>query len=221
MIVSGELKEGDKLPNQNEFAAQLGVSRPSLREAMQILSQLGAIEQRPGAGTVLVSRAPVLLTQKMELPLISDAEATVELIEARRMVEVSTITLAVAKASDEEVAEIGQALAEMEEAAGRGQVEQFRQADLVFHHLVARAAHNRFVLTVFQNLYQTMKQFIEEAFQAMPHMLGQSLADHQRIYQGLKSRDPQEAGRAMADHILTVEKAMQSYYDSAQGQTDR
>ena len=216
MIISGELKEGDKLPNQNEFAAQLGVSRPSLREAMQTLSQLGAIEQRPGAGTILISRAPVLLSQKLELPLISDADATIELIEARRMVEVSTVTLAVAKATDEEIREIGKALAEMADAAGRDQVNEFLQSDLIFHHLVAAAAHNRFVLTVFQNLFQTVEQFLKEAFSVMPHMLAQSLADHQRIYQGLKSRDPQKAGQALADHIFTVEKAMQGYYDSAE-----
>ena len=62
MITSGEIKEGDRFPSQNEFAAQLGVSRPSLREAFQVLSQLGAIEQRPRTGTILVSRTPALFS---------------------------------------------------------------------------------------------------------------------------------------------------------------
>ena len=52
MITDGELGEGDKLPNQNEFSTQLGVSRPSLREALHTLNLMGVIEQRPGLGTV-------------------------------------------------------------------------------------------------------------------------------------------------------------------------
>ena len=60
MITDGELAEGDKLPNQNEFSAQLGVSRPSLREALHTLNLMGVIEQRPGLGTVIKSANPAL-----------------------------------------------------------------------------------------------------------------------------------------------------------------
>ena len=68
MIVDGELKEGDKLPNQNEFAVQLGVSRPSLREALHTLALIGAIEQRPGLGTVLKQLDPKLWADQLALP---------------------------------------------------------------------------------------------------------------------------------------------------------
>ena len=69
MVETGELREGDKLPNQYEFAAQLGVSRPSLREALYTLKQVGAIEQRPGSGTVLRSGAATLSLLPARSPL--------------------------------------------------------------------------------------------------------------------------------------------------------
>lgn len=78
MIQSGELKEGDKLPNQNIFAAQLGVSRTSLREALNTLTRLGVTEQRPGYGTVLRSRVPAIFAEHMTPPLISDKQATID-----------------------------------------------------------------------------------------------------------------------------------------------
>jgi len=63
MIKRGELQPGDKLPNQNEFAAQLGVSRTVLREALQTLTRLRVIEQRPKHGTVILAKTPFLYFQ--------------------------------------------------------------------------------------------------------------------------------------------------------------
>ena len=79
-IESGELKEGDKLPNQNEFAAQLGVSRPSLREALHTLTLIGAIEQRPGFGTVIRAKNTARMAEHLSPPLVSDTTATMELM---------------------------------------------------------------------------------------------------------------------------------------------
>jgi len=65
MIECGELTEGEKLPNQNEFASQLQVSRTSLREALRILDLRGAIEQRPGYGTVIKKFNPILYSSSL------------------------------------------------------------------------------------------------------------------------------------------------------------
>jgi GntR family transcriptional repressor for pyruvate dehydrogenase complex len=212
MILSGELNERDKLPNQNEFAAKLGVSRPSLREALQVLTQAGAIEQKPGVGTVLVARTPALLTDRVDLPLISDAEATVELMEARRLIEVGLVRLAVAHAEEGEIEEIGRVLKSMEESAEPARMKEYVEWDLMYHHLIALAAHNRFAKTLFQNIRLAFEQFLKEAFSVMPHMLERSVEDHRKIYQALAARDPDEASKAMSEHISHVEKAMERYY---------
>ena len=212
MINSGEIKEGDKFPNQNEFAAQLGVSRPSLREALQVLSQLGAVEQRPGAGTILVSRTPALFSTEMDLPLVSDSQASMELMEARRMVEIGLAGMAARRASDEEIAELGQALAAMDSARKKRDRESFSEHDLIFHHVMAQASHNRFGVSLFRSLSQAFGQLLDDSFQVMPDMLDIAYRAHQEIYNAIKSRNPAQARKAVNQHIRDGEKALAGYY---------
>lgn len=212
MILQGELSEGDKLPNQNDFAETLGVSRPSLREALQTLNRLGAIEQKPGFGTILISRAPVLLASNLDLPFMSDVEATVELIETRRLFEAGMIALVVVRASDQEIAEVGQVIEEMRQAVRRQAVGDYQQQDLFFHNLLAKAAHNRFVMHVFQAIRQSFEQFLKEAFSVMPDMMDRSMNDHLEIYEALLNRDQERAVRAMNNHLMQVQNTIENYY---------
>lgn len=69
MLLRDELSEGDKLPNQIEFASQLGVSRTVLREALQTLSDFGVVQQRPKIGTIIVSTAPLIYSKFLQSPL--------------------------------------------------------------------------------------------------------------------------------------------------------
>lgn len=212
MIISGEIKEGDKFPNQNEFAAQLGVSRPSLREALQVLSQLGAIEQRPGAGTILVSRAPALFSAEIDTPLVSDRGASTELMETRRMVEVGLAGMAAKRATDAEIAELGAALAAMDQALAKPDKEAFAESDLLFHHLVAKASHNRFALALFHSFSQPIGQLLDDAFIVMPEMLEVAFRAHQKIFRAIAARNPEEARQAIDQHLREGEAALAGYY---------
>ncbi len=212
MIISGEIKEGDKFPNQNEFAAQLGVSRPSLREAFQVLSHLGAIEQRPGAGTILISRTPALFSADLDLPLVSDSEASMELMEARRMVEIGLAGMAARRASDEEIAELGRVLAAMDQARKGPDRKAFSENDLVFHHLLAKASHNRYGVSLFHSLSQAFSQLLDGSFQVMPELLDVAYKAHQQIYIAVAARDPVRARKAIDKHIREGEKALAGYY---------
>lgn len=212
MIISGEIKEGDKFPNQNEFAAQLGVSRPSLREALQVLSQLGAIEQRPGAGTILVSRTPALFSAEIETPLVSNRQASTELMETRRIVEVGLAGMAAKRATDSEIAELGQALGDMDRARQKPDKEAFAEADLLFHHLVAKSSHNRFSVSLFQSFSQAVGQLLEEAFRVMPVLLDVSFKAHRKVFRAIAARDPELAREAMERHLREGESALAGYY---------
>ncbi len=212
MITSGEIKEGHKFPSQNEFAAQLGVSRPSLREAFHVLSQLGAIEQRPRAGTILVSRTQALFSTDMDLPLVFDSQARLELMEARRIVEVGLADMAAQRAGDEEIAKLGQALEAMDQIRKRPDKKAFSENHLVFHHLVARASHNRFAISLFHSLCQAFCRLLDDAFQVMPELLDASLRGHRAIYQAIAAHDPSIARRAVNQHIRDEEKALIRYF---------
>jgi GntR family transcriptional repressor for pyruvate dehydrogenase complex len=212
MIISGEITEGDKFPNQNDFAAQLGVSRPSLREALQVLSQLGAIEQRPGAGTILVSRTQALFSTEIDTPLVSNQEASMELMETKRILEVGLADMAAKRANDTEIAELSQILAEMDNTRQKSDKETFAEADLLFHHLTAKASHNRFAVSLFHSFSQAVGQLLEDFFLVMPEMMDVAILAHRKIFRAIAARDPDLAREAMDHHLREGEAALSRYF---------
>lgn len=214
MVQHGELKEGDKLPNQNEFAAQLGVSRTSLREALSTLTRLGAIEQRPGYGTVIKSKITTLYTDHLTLPLISDKKATIELIEARRYVEIGAADLAVKNATPEEVEGMRALIAEMRLALKEGRVEDYTERDVAFHFALAKASHNRFLVNLFVTLRGMMEQYMRESFHVLPWMLDRSLKFHEQICEAIRKRNRSKAVSQMESHIRSVQTVIERYYQT-------
>lgn len=212
MIQSGELKEGDKLPNQNAFAAQLGVSRTSLREALSTLTRIGVIEQRPGYGTVFRSRIPALFTDHLTPPLISDKQATIELIEARRFIEIGAAELSVKNVSSEQIKEMGLLIKEMTRSLKEGRIDDYIEQDVAFHFSIAKASHNRFLVNLFVTIRGFMEQYMRESFHLLPYMLERSLKFHQNIYQAIGDGNHSKAVSQMEKHILDVQRAIQKYY---------
>jgi len=214
MIENGELKEGDKLPNQLEFAAQLGVSRASLREALHTLTLIGAIEQRPGLGTVLKSSNPALWAEQLSPPLVSDIEATLKLLEARRIVEAGVVELAVANATAEDIKKIQHLVEEMARALDEDRTDEYSQLDMGFHHQIASASHNSFMVHMFVTIRGLMEQFIREAFTVIPGLLERSLKYHIGIYEGIQQGNRRKAATEMKNHILDIEQAFRDYYST-------
>ena len=143
---------------------------------------------------------------------MSDAQGTIELIETRRMFETGMIALVVVRASDEEIAEIGKVMDEMEDAFSRNAVNDYQEQDLIFHSLIARAAHNRFVMHVFQAIRRSFEQFLREAFSVMPGMMERSMKDHADIYEALSNRDQERSVQAMNQHLMQVQDTIEEFY---------
>lgn len=216
MFDSGELKEGDKLPNQNALAAQLGVSRASLRESLHTLALMGVLEQRPGFGTVVRGRVPANFSECLGLPLISDANETIELVEARRIIEIGNVELAVKHITGSGVSELGRIIANMDRAVRETNQADYVRHDADFHHHLAKATGNRFMVHLFLTIRRIMEQFITESFSALPAMLERSLADHRRIYEAVKRRDPKRAVSEMSRHMANIRDAMERFYRTSQ-----
>ncbi len=216
MIECGELKEGDKLPNQLEFASQLGVSRASLREALHTLTRIGAIEQRPGLGTVIKSANPSLWAHQISPPLVSDIHATLKLIEARRFIEAGVVELAVENAQAEDIKNLGRLVEKMKGALKQSRIDDYSELDMNFHHQIANASHNRFMVHMFVTIRSMMEQFIKEAFTVMPGLLERSLKFHVDIYEGIKQRNKRKAVASMKNHIQDIEKDFRDYYNASE-----
>lgn len=213
MLISGELKEGQKLPNQNELAHLLGVSRTSLREALNTLRMIGVIEQKPGYGTVIKSRGAAIFADHLSFPLISDERATYELIEARGVIEVGAVELAAIHATENQIKEMGRLIKEMERNLKNKRISEYINNDLTFHYLIAKASQNRFIVHLYATLRGAMEQFMQEGFRVLFWMLDRSFDFHVKIYEAIKARDVGLAVSNMKSHIEDVKNVIKKYYE--------
>jgi len=215
MIERGELSPGDKLPNQNEFAAQLGVSRTVLREALQTLDQLGVIDQRPKYGTVIRAKTPFLYSEHLIPPLMSDNNATIELIQARRFIEVGAAEMAAKNASKAQVKEMGILVDEMERMREAGDDGEYTEKNIAFHFLIAKASHNRFMLHLLATIRGFMEQWTQESISVLPGLLDRSLKFHRGIYEAIRDGEPRKAASSMRKHIADFQKSLEKFYKKA------
>src|SRR5688572_2497913 len=197
-IEAGKYKIGERLPTERELADQYGVSRPTLREALIALEMLGMIEARHGLG-IYVTRAQMPITASAY-----DVEVgAFELIEARRLFEGEAAALAAATIDDEAVAELERLLGLMaDEDELKGEV-----ADKEFHMVVARATGNGAIIATVENLWE-LRNRSPLARNILTRARGTGLepriAEHRRVVDALKARDPAGARQAMRDHLERV-----------------
>jgi GntR family transcriptional repressor for pyruvate dehydrogenase complex len=176
------------------------------------LTRIGVFEQRPGYGTVFRSRIPALFTDHLAPPLISDRQASIELIEARRFIETGTAKLSVKNANPEQISEMGLLIKEMARSLKEGRIDDYIEQDVAFHFLIAKASHNRFLVNLFVTIRGFMEQYMRESFHLLPYMLERSLKFHQNIYQAVKAGSCPKAVSQMEKHISDVQSALQQYY---------
>ncbi|MGI6084421.1 MAG: FadR/GntR family transcriptional regulator [Acetivibrionales bacterium] len=212
MLKAGELKEGDKLPDQNKFAKQLGVSRLSLREALNYLQMIGVIEQKPRVGTIIISGNPDFWINRMQRPLISDSKTTLELIEARNFIELSIANLAFKKITVEEISILENQLEIMINCSKPEDHDEYVKADILFHKTLAYACGNRYLLGVFNYIYQMMDEFMKEFFHLIPSSKTHSIKMHKMIYKSLLDNNEKKYIHYIKSHLDTIENCLTEYY---------
>jgi GntR family transcriptional repressor for pyruvate dehydrogenase complex len=205
MILRGDLQAGQRLPAERELAAQLGLSRPSLREAIRALIALNILESRHGEGTFVSSLEPDLLTEPIDFVLQVDDGSIAALFEARRVLEAGIAALAAERATDLE-------LAELEGFARRGRTkvddaDAFIEHDVEFHDRLRRAARSSVLASMLGSVSALSLETRRRTAQAQA-VRARSCADHVRIVKTLKARDPEAARQAMVAHLEHVRRAL-------------
>ncbi len=217
-IRSGEIKKGDKLPNQNEYAKQLGISRLSLREALQTLQMMGAVIQRPKIGTVVICDNPDLWSRNITDIFINNTKIVNELMEARMLIETKVVELCVANASEEDVMALRQLVDEHEEdvkkSHGTQDAEQYTECDINFHLKIALSSGNRFLAQMYGGLLQITSEFICQSFSRIPSTIPDAIRLHRQIYNAIEARNTVLARQLMEEHILTAQKHCLVYFES-------
>ncbi|WP_425428124.1 FadR/GntR family transcriptional regulator [Allonocardiopsis opalescens] len=203
MIADGTLRAGQRLPTEREFAVQLGLSRSSMREATRALTSLGVLEARHGAGVYVTGLRPSDLLETFGVVAeFSRGTALIELIQVRRILEPYATSIAAARITPEQLAEVHTHL----ERIGEGtSVEEMVAADLDFHQAIVSAAGNSALTAIVEGL--SSRTFRARVWRGHKDagVVSRLRNDHDRIYQALIQRDPEAARAAATTHILEVE----------------
>lgn len=205
LIRAGELAAGSRLPAERELAKQLGVSRPSVREALIALEVEGVIEVRTGSGIYV-------LKPKARKPAgkraVDAAEwGPLELMRARELVESEVAALAARHAQKADVQRIAQALQQMHEEVSRGK--EPREGDEAFHNAIAQACGN-------EVLSDTVHGYWQARHGALFERLGDyfedqrswdaALVEHVAVLDAIRARNAGAARAAMQRHLKQAHK---------------
>jgi DNA-binding FadR family transcriptional regulator len=197
MVQSGLLREGDELPSERELASTLGVSRETVRSAIQMLAARGMVEISQGSRTRVLDAANHLLQRAMaeENPSGED-ERTV--YEARRIVELPTIRLAVQRIEPADLSRL-QRLVEAQHSMTADPV-RFQISDAEFHGVIYKASGNKLLEDFLQGSYSFGLGYRRRVLLA-EGAVQLSLDDHIAILEGFERRDPDAAANAMERHL--------------------
>lgn len=213
MILDGTLHPGDRLPVEKELAAELGVSRGSLREGVRALSILGVLDTRQGDGTYVTSLEPGRLLAPMGFVVDLHGDSGAGSFHAvRRVLETEAAGLAALHADD---AALAQARATLDEAAEVLRTEpldheRLLETDIAFHRTVAGAAGNPVLAALVETLAsRTVRERLWRGI-SEEDAVSRTHAEHEAVLAALVAHDPDRARLRMGVHLLGVEDFVHS-----------
>ena len=201
LIRNGELKPGEPLPSERELSIMLGVSRPPVREAIQALRALGIIDTNPGGGSYLRKDIKLILEHFKTKSLLTKYSAG-ELVEARLVIESSTVVFAIKRATEDDIKNIHKALIEVNNATGSSEKE-YIEKDFNFHKAIAQAAHNH-VMDEMMETTRGLMQEINALNVSQPEHIEKNMMYHTKIYEAIVSKNSSLAKKYMREHIKTI-----------------
>lgn len=198
LIESGRFEVGSRLPPERDLAQKLGVSRPSLREALIALDVEGRVEVRSGSG-VYVSQAPVDNASKKTAAL---GESPSQLMEARSVIEGEVVVLACARVTEELLERLRELLKGMETelARRRTPLDLDKQFHLTLAEMTGNAVLARLVGDLFDERHSPISAKIRSRFESARTWKA-ALKEHEAILSAIEARDPIAAQAAMRAHL--------------------
>ena len=202
LIRERDFRPGDRLPPERELAQQLGVSRPSVREAMIALETAGVIEVRTGSGTYVRS----VVDEKFRLPA-DMAPGIREQFDARKLIEPELAALAASGATREEIASLAAAVERADAQFRKG--ERAEDDDYAFHTVLAVASRNTVLAELIRHLWDLRRHPMWDTVRTRvvtPAHRTQVIADRRAIVAALRKHDAAAARKAMKHYMKEAEK---------------
>ena len=201
LIDRGALGPGARLPPERDLAAQVGVSRPTVRAGLRTLAALGVVRSRRGSGTYIPDGPPTFGPEALSFLAALHKVTGDDVYEARRLLEVGAAGLAAERATSDQLAPLADEVAGL--FASLSERQMFLVHDVNFHRGVAAASGNPIVASLLEMVaslyYERRRETVERA---ADRDLRDAADAHRQIYQAIRARDTEGARRAMNDHLL-------------------
>lgn len=211
LILRGILRPGERLPAERELSERLGVSRPSLRDAISDLSDRGLVETRPGAGVFVGEVLGSAFSPALVRLFSEHDEAVFDYIAFRRDMEGLAAERAARLASDTDLKVVDTIFRKMEAAHAKRDPSDEAALDADFHMAIIEASHNVIMLHMMRSMYDLLRQgvFYNRQMMFRNRITRDTLLDqHRAINTALQARDPVGARVAVAAHMTYIEDAL-------------
>jgi GntR family transcriptional regulator, transcriptional repressor for pyruvate dehydrogenase complex len=210
------LKPGSKLQSERELAKILGISRPSLREAIQILQVQGRLTVKHGVGVFILDE---LTGNKLKDAYLAQQHDIEELFQMREILEAPAVEWAAQRRSELQLEAMERALLRLSDALEESSVDfdRVRELDMDFHLTIVKSAQNRFLNQTLGTLQEIMTHSMDNTLK-LPGRIEQSEEEHRAILDAIKMQDPMRARLMIIQHIHNARDAWAKFLKNAQGQ---
>ena len=211
LILRGILRPGERLPSERELSERMGVSRPSLREALSDLQERGLLASKAGAGVFVADVLGSAFSPALITLFSSHDEAVFDYISFRRDMEGLAAERAARLGSDMDLKVIDTIFKKMEAAHTKRNPADEAHFDADFHLAIIEASHNIIMLHMMRSMYELLR---EGVFYNRTVMFKQRttrdtlLEQHRAINAALQARDPERARAAVEGHLSFVETSL-------------
>ncbi len=194
-IDSGEWPVGSRIPTEPELVEALGVGRNTVREAVNALVHAGVLERRQGSGTYVTASGEFTGAVSRHLAKAERSEA----VEVRRAFEVEAARLAALRRTPHDVTVLETALATREAAWAAGDAADFVEADLLLHHAVMAAAHNRMLSDLYTSFGEALRASLSDTIGDA--LRPEDYCDHSELVAAIIAADPVRAATAAGSYL--------------------
>jgi GntR family transcriptional repressor for pyruvate dehydrogenase complex len=204
MIEKGELKPGDQIPPERDFARKLNISRATLRAGIGYLAALGVMKIKHGVGTFVADGPPDFGRASLSFIGALHGFQSWQMFEARILLETGLAALAAERGKEEHHAALAEEVAEMFSSVDNPI--EYLVHDVMFHRIIAQASGNPILAsimeTVTSSMYDKRRKTVERATD-----LRESADMHRQIYRAIRARSPLEARKLMEQHLRMAQAA--------------
>lgn len=206
LVRSNQYRPSSRLPSERDLAEQLGVSRPSVREALRTLAIMGVLETQHGSGTRVSDSSANVLKAPFEFLMLLEQPTIFELYETRELIEVYLAGRAAERRTPDDLAAIECALADMRQ--GISDPASMTDPNVRFHQAVAAAAHNPVLERIMSCIHDGIRACIEATRPGVRDWIV-SYEIHEQIFDAIRRQNPADARRAMTIHMAMAVDELQ------------